>query len=565
MSVTVSRVPVVGRYRIEHELGSGGMGRVWLAHDDVLDRDVAVKEVTLPLGLDDAEREELLQRTMREARTAARLTHPNVVRVYDVVRTGEQPWIVMEYVRSRSLLQVIREDGPLAVPRVAEIGLALLAALGASHRAGVLHRDVKPSNVLMADDGKIVLTDFGLATFDEGDNAASRPGLIFGSPHYVAPERARYGVSTPKSDLWSLGATLYSAVEGRSPYARSTTLATLTALATEPPDPTRRAGALRPVLDGLLRKDPATRMGVAEAEQLLRRVAAGEFPVSAASSVSSVSSASAGSSASSGSSADGTASTVNLAADPGTRSVAPRSGGSVLPRPTGSLLRPTGSRLRPTGSRARRWIAVSAAVGAVAAAGGGAALLTGGGHPSRAAVHRPVADVISPLGIARLAVPAAAPAADPVSRLVPDGWGWYQDPVGYRVAVPTGWPVVMEGRTAYFCDPHGSRMLEVGPWDPAGADLTTALAREEAEEKLAGYHRIRLEAGSAPGTADWEYLYTDSKRGKMHGLTRGFVAAGRAYLIEWRTPVAEWPSNVAGVDILTASFTPSRPGRLQAY
>src|SRR3954469_5426990 len=271
--MTGSQVLVAGRYQLVSSLGYGGMGRVWLARDEVLDRNVAIKEVVLPFGLADAEREELVVRTLREARMAARLNHPNVVRIYDVVRTDEQPWIVMEYVRSRSLLQVIREEGPLPAVRVAEIGLAVLSALAASHRAGVLHRDVKPSNVLIADDDRVMLTDFGLATFEEGDNAVTRPGLILGSPHYIAPERAREGVATAKSDLWSLGATLYAAVEGRSPYARATTIATLTALATERPDPVVHAGPLKPVLDGLLRRNPRTRFDVADAERLLRRVA----------------------------------------------------------------------------------------------------------------------------------------------------------------------------------------------------------------------------------------------------------------------------------------------------
>src|SRR5262249_12955668 len=224
-----------------------GMGRVWLAGDEVLRRDVAVKEVVLPIGLPDAELAELRQRTLREARAAARLSHPNVVAIYDVIRADDQPWIVMEYIPSRSLHRVINEDGPLDPGRVARIGLSVLAALAAAHRAGVLHRDVKPNNVLISDTGRVVLTDFGLATFDGGENAVTRPGLVLGSPQYIAPERARTGDSTPESDLWSLGATLYAAVEGRPPFARTTTMATLTALATERPDPMRRAGPLTPV------------------------------------------------------------------------------------------------------------------------------------------------------------------------------------------------------------------------------------------------------------------------------------------------------------------------------
>jgi serine/threonine protein kinase len=274
--MSLQQTYVAERYRLIEALGSGGMGRVWLARDEVLRRDVAIKEVVPPEGLTAAEREELRLRTMREARAAARLNDPHVVRIYDVITAGQRPWIVMEYVPSRSLHQVITEDGPLPHDRVAHIGLAVLGALRAAHDAGVLHRDVKPGNVLLADSGRVVLTDFGLATFEGGDGAVTRPGLILGSPQYISPERARDGRSGPESDLWSLGATLYAAVEGRSPYARETTYATLTALATEEPEPPTNAGPLKPVINALLRKDPRSRAGIAETERLLLRAAANE-------------------------------------------------------------------------------------------------------------------------------------------------------------------------------------------------------------------------------------------------------------------------------------------------
>ena len=226
--MAVRQMLVADRYRLLEPVGAGGMGRVWLARDEMLDRDVAIKEIVPPEWMTEAEKDRLRDRTLREARSAARLNHPHVVRIYDVVQHDGQSWIVMEYIPSRSLHQVLQEEGPYDPAGAARIGLAVLDALDAAHRAGVLHRDVKPHNVLIGTDGRVVLTDFGLATFVD-DGTVTAPGLIVGSPQYVSPERARDGASTVESDLWSLGATVYAAVEGRSPYARDSAMATLAA------------------------------------------------------------------------------------------------------------------------------------------------------------------------------------------------------------------------------------------------------------------------------------------------------------------------------------------------
>lgn len=250
------------------------MGMVWLARDETLHRDVAVKEVVPPAGLTDDERAEMNARSLREARAIARLSHPNVVRIFDVVTVDGRPWIVMEYLSGKSLAALMAQEGRLAPAKVADIGLGVLAALRAAHGAGMLHRDVKPGNVMLGEDGRVVLTDFGLATLP-GDPAVTRTGLILGSPSYISPERVEGGEVGPAADLWSLGATLYAAVEGQSPYARPNAMATLAALATEEPAPPRLAGPLKPLLVGLLRKDPRLRMTAAEAEQVLLRVAVG--------------------------------------------------------------------------------------------------------------------------------------------------------------------------------------------------------------------------------------------------------------------------------------------------
>src|SRR6266545_37272 len=208
--MAMSRTLIAQRYRLVRPLGRGGMGTVWLAHDEALDRDVAVKEIVIPAALTEAEGDQARRRSLREARTAARLNHLNVIRMYDIVESDSRQWIVMEYVPSRSLHDVISQDGPLPPERVARIGLGVLAALQAAHRAGVLHRDVKPSNVLLTADGRVVLSDFGLAVVAGSDTTVTRPGMILGSPAYISPERAREGISGPASDLWSLGATVYA-------------------------------------------------------------------------------------------------------------------------------------------------------------------------------------------------------------------------------------------------------------------------------------------------------------------------------------------------------------------
>ncbi|MET7666663.1 serine/threonine-protein kinase [Micromonospora luteifusca] len=263
---------VADRYRLLSPLGQGGMGRVWKARDEVLHRDVAIKELVPPPGLTDEERREMRERSLREARAIARLNHANVVRIFDVLRTDGDPWIVMEYVASKSLQDTLAEDGPVSVARTVEIGLGVLGALSAAHKAGVMHRDVKPGNVLLGDDGRVVLTDFGLATIP-GDPNVTRTGMVLGSPAYISPERARDGTAGPEADLWSLGATLYAAVEGKSPYARPSAIGTLAALATEPIPPPKNAGPLKAVLNGLLRKDPNERITAEVAERLLRRAA----------------------------------------------------------------------------------------------------------------------------------------------------------------------------------------------------------------------------------------------------------------------------------------------------
>ncbi|MBV6696492.1 serine/threonine-protein kinase [Kitasatospora aureofaciens] len=264
---------LAGRYRLDTVLGRGGMGTVWRAEDEMLGRVVAVKELRMNGSVEEEEKHRLIVRTLREAKATARIRHNSAVTVFDVVDEDDRPWIVMELVESRSLADVIKEDGPLTPARAAEIALDVLGVLIAAHALGILHRDVKPSNVLIGDDGRVVLTDFGIASV-EGDASVTSTGMLVGAPSYISPERARGQKPGPPADLWSLGGTLYAMVECRPPYDRGSALATLTAVMTEELATPLNAGPLLPVIEGLLEKDPAERLDASQTRSMLKRVVA---------------------------------------------------------------------------------------------------------------------------------------------------------------------------------------------------------------------------------------------------------------------------------------------------
>ncbi|MEV1154943.1 serine/threonine-protein kinase [Micromonospora chokoriensis] len=539
---------IAGRYRLLDLVGTGGMGRVWLARDEMLHRDVAVKEIVPPSWLAESEREELRLRTLREARTAARLNHPNVVRIYDVVHDRESPWIVMEYVPSRSVQQIISAEGPLSPQRTARIGLAVLAALRAAHAAGVLHRDVKPHNVLVADDGRVVLTDFGLATFDGGEGAMTGPGTVLGSPQFVAPERARDGVSDQRTDLWSLGATLYATVEGQSPYARSSAMATLSALATEPPDPMRRAGALRPVLVGLLQRDPWRRLTAAEAESLLHHAAAQKDeptgpPLSSA--VAAVRSA-------------GRA-----------RAPAPVDVAGYLDPPTTSATEPT---RRPRRSR-RRLLALGGAATALLVAGGVAVALVNR-HDERTPPSGSGGGVSTPrpAAFACSTPPPPPPTSTPVASVAPpaearyrlrEGWTWHDDPTGFRIAAPIGWARWTEGSVTCFRESGGARVLSVES-GPARADPVAYWTAEEArlttgDGLLPAYRKVDISAMDIfEGGAVWECGWENAAGEQVHSFRLlANTSAERSYTVSWLTKEFDWQVNAAYLPMIRQSFTPA--------
>ncbi|MEV0500747.1 serine/threonine-protein kinase, partial [Streptomyces spectabilis] len=271
MSTEGGRV-IGGRYRLVERIGSGGMGTVWRAVDALVDREVALKEPRLPGDPHGEERRRAYARLRREARAAARVEHPAAVAVHDVVvEDDELPWIVMELIRGESLHEVLGR-GALSPAESARIGLALVGALAAAHAKGIVHRDVKPANVLLGPHGRVVLTDFGIARI-QGEESLTASGEFVGSLEFVAPERMSGPGSGPASDLWSLGALLYTAVEGRSPFRRTSLESTLAAvLAAQPPKP-ERAGELSPLIEALLRRDPHERPTAAEVATALGEVA----------------------------------------------------------------------------------------------------------------------------------------------------------------------------------------------------------------------------------------------------------------------------------------------------
>ncbi|MBX6751722.1 MAG: serine/threonine protein kinase, partial [Micromonosporaceae bacterium] len=250
------------------------MGTVWRGYDEMLHRPVAVKELHLPAQLGDDARAEAIARAVTEARYAARLQHPGIVAVYDIVEYDGRPWIVMQLVEGVSLFQYVQQYGPMQPAEAARIGLAMLDALSAAHAAGVVHRDVKPSNVLLGQRGEVLLTDFSIA-FAVGSVTMTNTGVVLGSPGYVAPERVARGRTGPAADLFGLGATLFFLVEGYGPFDNDDPLAGLLASATQPHPRPRNAGPLTPVIDGLLVKDPAQRMTAQAAAEALGAIVGG--------------------------------------------------------------------------------------------------------------------------------------------------------------------------------------------------------------------------------------------------------------------------------------------------
>ncbi|MBP2326574.1 serine/threonine protein kinase [Kibdelosporangium banguiense] len=267
-----------GRYQLVRELGRGGMGAVWLGLDTMLGREVAVKELMVPGGVPHDERAVYQERVLREARIASRLADPAVVTVYDLIKEHDQTYIVMELIKGPTLTELVDRDGPLSTAAVAALAGQLLSALEAAHESGVVHRDVKPGNVMVPVKGSAKLTDFGIAQALD-DPRLTATGSLIGSPAYMSPERVSGGAASPAWDMWALGATLFFAAEGRGAFERDSTSATILAVMTERPEPRLTSGPLVELIMGLLEPDPGLRLRAPQAQQLINRIAGQSQPV----------------------------------------------------------------------------------------------------------------------------------------------------------------------------------------------------------------------------------------------------------------------------------------------
>ena len=544
---------LAGRYRLGAVIGQGGMGTVWQARDEVLNRNVAVKEIVWPALLDPAEREVARRRAVREAQLAARLHHPNVVTVYDIVEEDDRPCIVMELVPFRSLREVLAEDGPVPPEQAARIGLCVLAALRAVHEAGVVHRDVKPANILLGPDGRIVLADFGIAKAADSP-ALTASGVLVGSPSYLAPERARGGRAGPPADLWALGASLFAAVEGRPPFERDGVLASLTAVVADDMDPAPHAGPLRPVIERLLDKDPDTRLGIDQAEQMLRPIAAEENAQEEVAP------------------ADTALDHVPVGDHEAAQQVPldekiVRSD-YVLPADDPRLAgrRPARSR-DPRRSRPVLIRLVAVAAVALFATGIAVALLRPGGHPPAArAGTTPSAtpSTATPSTATSRPSPAATTSsASPRTSALPAGYYRFTNSTGFSIGVPRGWQISHVGHYVYIRDPADSGIfLLIDQSDQPQPNPLADWQQQAAarQSSYPGYHLIELQSVQYPQAekaADWEFTY-DRDGVEVRVLNRNVLAnAQHAYALYWSTPASDWDADYHYFQVFADTFRPA--------
>jgi serine/threonine protein kinase len=565
---------LAGRYRLDRVLGDGGMGRVWQAYDETLGRRVAVKEVLYPRDLSSRDQRALSERTMREARLTAQLSHPNIVTTYDAVVDDGMPFIVMELVPSVSLADRVAADGPLEPEEVARLGLTLLDTLAMAHSRGVVHRDVKPSNVLLADDGRVLLSDFGIATH-ESDPTLTTSGILIGSPAFMSPERLRGERRGYAADVWALGATLYTALEGHPPFHADTSMATITAILSDEVAPPRVSGPLADAVMGMLVKDHERRLTLQQAKPLLAAAADGRASL-----------------------ADTAADTEPQETPPPTREEPVAAAGPAWETPDQEHRHedfaggespvwetpPPPPRRAPDEPRRRGVVMtlVLAILVAIAVVGLGAAVVTSlddGETPTAEPPAQSTQDETERQGAGATRgnqpapdasgeeeqqSPTPAPEANVPARAAPEGFEMRQDPLGFQVAVPDGWQRRLDGPTRVdYVSPDGSSFVRIDQRADALPDAEEAWldAEPAVADSLGGYQRIRIDSVPHPewDVADWEFTWETSSGTTLHVLNRGIATDTRGFALYVSAPDESWATEGRPVfDVVSNTFAPTR-------
>ena len=529
MSLTAERV-VCDRYRLIEVLGRGGMGVVWRARDERLQRDVAVKEVELPSSLPQAARASANERALREARAAARLSHPAAVTIFDVQQEQGRAYLVMELVDAPTLGDVLEREGPLSPERAARIGLDVLDALETAHAAGIVHRDVKPANVMVPAAGSAKLADFGIASLKD-DPKITQTGLILGSPSYMAPEQADGRGSGPAADLWALGATIYYSVEGEPPFDAGQAIPTLAAVLHDEPRPMQRAGSLEPVVAALLEKDPARRPAYDTVRRMLDDVVEGR--------------------------ATATPTAVHMHEEPGT-AVEPADleesrTGSRIGLIVGSLglllLLALAGFLALNASNDDTAEPRRAAADSQDRSGSNSGPGGGGQEDSSGPSDSDDTDIETSSG-------GATP---------PEGWTAYENPsTGWSIAYPETWEVtedpVGDGSSTQFDDPASGAYLRIDWTDQPGPSAVGAWEDYEPDfaSQHSGYERIALEPTTFQGfeAAHWEFTWEEGGT-TVHAVDLGFIVGDDyGFALNFVAPDAEWDDYQDEFAIFQETYAP---------
>lgn len=530
---------IAGRYRLEARLGRGGMGVVWRATDRLLERQVAVKELVPDDSLSAEEARGRRDRTLREARAVAQLSHPHIIVVHDVVEEDERPYIVMELIDGGSLADRIAGHGPVEAREAARIGADLLGALRAAHAAGVLHRDIKPANVLVeSGTGRAVLTDFGIAQV-AGATTLTETGSFVGSPEYTAPERMSGERTGPASDLWSLGALLCTALSGESPFRRDSLGGILHAVVFADIRTPPQAEPLLPVVRGLLERDPQRRLEAAEAERMLRAfLDTGRTPPAP----------------------------VRAGYTP-TQADLPR---QPSPSPSGP----------PGRERSTRGVLVAALlVAAMAGAGVSAAALlverggNAGGTPTSSVPGRPTGTSPtsgSSAGTGLTAGPGAGPTAigspSPSASdrpAAPSGYRVADDPAGFALAVPDGFTRVPQGERVFYMSPGQTFRIGIKVTDPQPGGPLGVLQRSAAEgpDTNPGYRDGRVTETTRDGrpAALWEFTWNgfSAAEGPRHTYDLCWEEGGRLYDVWVSAPAGKTREAREYFDVAVDTLVPT--------